>query len=418
MKSWLIFLRIISESINFAFHALRVNKLRTVLSLTGITIGILTIISVFTVVDSLERQIRMSVSSLGNNVVYVQKMPWGGDYKDYWKFIQRPEPNYRDYQNLKKQLNTSELVSYAYAYSKTIKFDKNSVNNATIFPVTFEYNDLWDFEIQFGRYYSEFEYNSARPVGIIGFDIAEALFGNAELALGKKIKLQGRKIRVIGVFAKQGQTFTGNNPDRAVLIPMSYVRTMMSIDNRNGAFIMVKAKEGIGVEQVKDEVVGVMRKSRKLSPKADDNFAVNEISVINGSLQVFFSALGQIGAVIGGFSILVGGFGIANIMFVSVKERTNQIGIQKSLGAKRYFILMQFLIESITLSLIGGAIGVFLVFILFLIVNSFTSFELMMSLENLAQGIGISVFIGIVSGIIPAYFASKLDPVEAIRSGQ
>lgn len=416
----MIILRITKESLKFAMNALVVNKLRTVLSLLGVTIGIFTIIMVFTIVDSLERNIRNSVSSLGSDVVYVQKWPWGGGGGEYkwWKYFQRPEPSFREMQQLEKRMTTSKTIAFSFGFSKTVKYLSNSVEKAAIIPASHGYYDLWNYELDKGRYFSEIESQNGNPVAVIGKEIADGLFGDIN-PIGKKFRILGRKVRVIGVFEKQGQSM-GQNVDETILIPVTFCRTMMNVNNRNGARIMVAAKPGVDLVEMKDELRGVMRSMRRLKPKADDDFALNEISLFSKGIDLVFGIIGTAGGIIGFFSILVGGFGIANIMFVSVKERTNQIGIQKSLGAKKYFIRLQFLFESTILCLIGGVIGLLLVFLsiqIFYWLNPDIILEITLSGKNIIQGITLSVFIGLIAGFIPAWQASRLDPVEAIRSG-
>ncbi len=414
----MIFLRIFKESLNFALHALRVNMLRTILSLLGITIGIFTIISVLTAVDSLESNIRSSVAELGSNVIYVQKMPWGGGEGDYewWKYFQRPNPGYREFEKLEKRTKTTRAMAFGFGMNRTIKRGLNSVENATVVPVSHDYYELWNYEIDKGRYFSPLESKSGSPAAVLGAEIAEGLFGSED-PLGKEIKVMGRKLRVIGTFARQGESLVGQNVDEFAVVPVSFIRGIMNVEDQNGAFIMAKTLPGIEMEEMKDDLRGAMRSIRKLKPKADDNFALNESSLLTSGMDMVFGVIGLAGWIIGGFSILVGGFGIANIMFVSVRERTNQIGIQKSLGAKNYFILLQFLLESILLCLIGGFIGLALVYGLMTILTELSGFEFVLSAKNIMQGVIVSVIIGLVSGFIPAYSASRLDPVEAIRAG-
>ncbi len=417
----MVYLRILKESLNFALHALRVNRLRTLLSLLGVTIGILTIVAVFTMVDSLERAIRSSVQGLGSNVVYIQKWPWGGGGGEYkwWQYFQRPEPNYYEMEEMADRLNNAEHIAYLFGVRQTLKYGLNSVEGVTAMCVSHEYNYIWNFDIEEGRYFSELESRKGAPIAILGHDVANGLFPNIS-PIGRTFSILGRRLKVIGVISKQGKSLIGNDLDGSILVPIQYVGNLMSLKNQNGSTIMISAKEGVEMSELKDEVIGTLRSIRRLKPKADNNFAMNEISMVSNNLDKLFGVVGLAGLVIGGFSVLVGGFGIANIMFVSVRERTNQIGIQMSLGAKRIFILLQFLIESVVLCTMGGLLGIFLVYLGQLALPYFMedmSFQIQLSLKNLIQGLSISIIIGLVSGFVPALSASKLNPVDAIRTG-
>jgi putative ABC transport system permease protein len=299
--------------------------------------------------------------------------------------------------------------------NKTVKFRNNYVDNVGVMGVSQDFDKVSKFELSDGRYFSPIESNSGKNVAIIGADIATSLFQEAT-AIGQKIKIFGRNIEVIGVTKKEGDDFFGNSNDKVVMLPISYCRNMVDL-NEVGTCIIVKAKPLVSNQQLIDELTGIMRSIRKLKPTAEDNFAINETSIITKSFDSLFAVIGTVGWIIGGFSLLVGGFGIANIMFVSVKERTSIIGIQKALGAKNYFIMLQFLFEAVFLSLIGGIVGLLIVIILAVLVTLTTSFHLIITPGNVFLGIGVSAIIGLISGIIPAYSASRLDPVEAMRTG-
>jgi putative ABC transport system permease protein len=338
----MILLKILQESFRFAIQALIGNKLRTLLSLLGVTIGIFAIISVFSVVDSLERNIRGSVESLGENVVFVTKWPWsmGGDYP-WWKYYQRPLPTIQELASLEQRLEVAEAATFvAGAGNKTAKFESNDVDGIGVAGVSHGYQDVYGFELSAGRYFSLLESATGKPVAIIGSNISEVLFDGAN-PLGKVIKFMGQKAIVIGVFEKAGDSIIGNSDDDNIVIPVKFARNFMRLNSEStNPIFMVKAKEGVSNAQLKDDITRVMRSVRRLSPKADDDFALNETSILSKGIDMMFGVIDLAGIIIGGFSLLVGGFGIANIMFVSVKERTNIIGIQKAIGAKNYFILL------------------------------------------------------------------------------
>jgi putative ABC transport system permease protein len=412
----ILLFRLIRESYIFAFQAIVVNKVRTILSLLGITIGIFCIISVFTIFDSMEIAIRKSIASLGSNTLYIQKWPWamGGDYP-WWKYYQRPEASIEDMKEVKKRSTLAESVAYMLSVNKTVKFRDNYVNSVGILGCSDEFDKTWKFEFADGRYISPTEFETGRSVAVIGADIASGLFPNME-PIGQRLKIFGRNIEVIGVLKKQGEDFFGNSNDKAVFIPVNYFRTVVNIRDMDG-MVIVKAKPLVSNDELKDELTGIMRSIRKLKPSAEDNFAINETDIISKGFDSLFAVIATVGWIIGGFSLLVGGFGIANIMFVSVRERTSIIGIQKALGAKNYFILLQFLFEAIFLSLIGGIVGLIIIFILTLVVGWAWDFHLTLTEGNILLGIGVSAIIGLISGIVPAWSASRLDPVEAMRTG-
>jgi len=413
----MIFFGLFKESIFFAVNALAVNKLRTFLSLLGITIGIFAIITVFTVVDSLEQNLRKSVQSLGDDVVFVQKWPWAfnGNYP-WWKYMNRPLPDYNDLDEIIHKCNGAQAAAFLISSEITIKHQSNSIENVTIVCASHQYEKVKNFEIADGRYFTDIESSSGRPVAVIGDVLATALFPN-QSPLGQSIKLNGAKATVIGVFKKEGESILGGSPDTQVLVPINYARSLIDVHDENlDPQIMVRAKSGVSNDELIAELTGLMRSIHKLKPLVEDDFALNQTSLISKQFDSLFDIVGIAGWIIGGFSILIGGFGIANIMFVSVKERTNIIGIQKSLGAKNYFILLQFLFESVFLSLIGGMIGLLVVFIITLSAGDSFGMEITLSKSNIILGFTISILIGVISGFVPAYSASQLDPVEAIRA--
>jgi putative ABC transport system permease protein len=412
----LILIRVIKESIIFAVDALRVNMVRTILSLLGITIGIFCVISVFTVFDSIERNFKKSLSEIGSNVLFVQKWPWtmGADYA-WWKYMKRPQPKLADLAEVQARSNASDLSAYYIAVSKDVNYLDNSISGTSIVAVSPDYDKLTVFDIGQGRYFSSQEFQMGRNVGIIGYTIADNLFGPID-PIGHFVKIAGLKVEVIGVFKKVGDNMFGGSTDTQVLVPVLYGRNFINFNGDVESCLMVKAKPGVSNVELTDELRGILRSVHKLKPQAEDDFAINETSIISKGFDSIFAVISMVGWVIGGFSLLVGGFGIANIMFVSVKERTTIIGIKKSMGAKRSFILLEFLIESIFLSVMGGIIGLLIIYIGTLIASSAFSMPLVLTQKNIILGLSISSIIGLVSGFIPAWIASRLDPVEAMRS--
>ncbi len=414
----MIFLKLFRESFLFAYDALRQNKLRTMLSLLGVTIGIFTIITVRSAVDTLRNNLQESVNKLGSNSIYIQKWPWifDGDFP-WWKYMQRPVPTLREFDQLQKRSTLAFGISYEIAFSsRTIKYKSNTIEGTYINAVMQDHDKVWNFDLSQGRYFTDIESKTGAPVAVIGFDIAQHLFPDGT-AVGKQLKVMGRYVNIIGVFSKEGDDMLGNSDDKNVLIPINFAKDVIDVQSENyQPQIVVRGKDGVSDEELESELHMLMRSIRRLKPDADDNFSLNKTTMLSDQLSKVFSVLDIGGIIIGGFSVLVGGFGIANIMFVSVKERTNIIGIQKSLGAKNYFILLQFMIESVILCLVGGIIGLSFVFLGTLAIKGMFDVKVVLGASNIIRGMSISIGIGIISGIIPAYSASRLNPVEAIRS--
>jgi putative ABC transport system permease protein len=415
-----IYLRVLKESFNFAINALTNNKLRTFLSLLGVTIGIFSIIAVLAAVDSLKNEINDSISSLDNSTIIIMRFNFGPSDIPRWKTEQFPDVTYEEYQYIKKNVPNTKAVSFTLNVPSTaIKYEENSISNVDVGAITHEYYDIESLQIAEGRFFNEAESNSGTPVIVLGDEIAKTLFSSSS-PLGKKIRLYGRKFTVIGVLKKEGSGLFGESKDTIVLLPVNMARKIFG-DNNKSTFpqIIVKPEKGIDNEGYIADLTQKIRMARGLKPDEINNFFINQLKGFKDVIDDITGTMNGIGWVISGFSLLVGGFGIANIMFVSVKERTNLIGIQKSLGAKNKFILFQFLFEAVILSLIGGLIGLILVFIVSIVASSFSGdFNFVLSPWNMFLGTAISAIIGLISGIIPAISASKLDPVEAIRTGQ
>ena len=407
------------ESLIFALNAVAVNRLRTLLSLLGITIGIFAIISVFTIVDSLEMNIRKSISSLGSDIVYIQKWPWtsedGREYQ-WWQYVNRPLPTIQEYEEMKRRLTRAEELAFVVSTETSVKFKDNQIENVSFFGTSEGFENIRNFDIQKGRYFSAYELTSGTAVAIIGHEIANKLFGNLD-PINQLMTIRGYKVKVIGVFEKEGKDNFGDSMDEAILVPVNHVRNVVNIRSESmNPMIWVRAKSQVSIDELMAEIRMVMRSMRRIKPNADDNFAMNRTSMLSNQLDQFFATLNIAGWFIGIFSLLVGGFGIANIMFVSVKERTNIIGIQKALGAKFYFVLLQFIFESVILAIAGGIIGLLLVFTGTLLVSNLTDFTISLTPGNIISGLTISSFIGLVSGIAPAYSAARMNPVEAINT--
>jgi putative ABC transport system permease protein len=412
--------RLILESFSFAYNSLQGNKLRTFLSLLGITIGIFAIISVFTVIDSLESYIRNSLNSLGSNMVYIQKWPWappeGESEYPWWKYLNRPQPNMEETEELIHRARNIENAVFFYGFNRTVQYENSKAENTEVLATTHELINTWSLEIEKGRYFTEAESNSGASLAIIGSELATKLFDQTD-PIGKMIKMQGHRFQVIGVYTKKGTDMFGTSMDKRVHIPVVYAMSMVDVRDRDqGQTINVKAKPDADRDEFVAELEGIMRTLHRLKPMEENDFAINEVSLISTRFDIFFKVFNLAGWIIGGFSILVGGFGIANIMFVSVKERTKIIGIQKAIGAKKYFILTQFIFEAVVLSLMGGFIGLILVFIGTLIFSAASSMTISLTLSNVILGLTISGVIGILAGFIPALSASRLDPVEAMNS--
>lgn len=416
MRSWYI----LQESLQTAYKTIVVNKLRTVLSLLGITIGIFAIISVFTVLDSLESNVRDSLAGLGDDVIYVEKWPWapeeGREY-EWWKYFNRPVPTLKEYHELKKRLKKAGNVCFVAARGRTISYLDNSAKDILVWGVSEDFEKSRSINLELGRYFTDFEIYSGKNYALIGNNLAKEFFED-ENPVGRKIKISGNKAIIIGVIQKEGKSMVGGGSmDEHIVLPVRFFSKFINLrEESSNPMIWIKAGENIPVNELKVEARGVLRAIRRLKPSADDNFALNQSSMISAGVDQIFKVINIAGWIIGMFSILVGGFGILNIMFVSVRERTNMIGIQRAMGAKRNYVMLEVLYESGLLSILGGIIGLLLIFCGTLIINNTSDFEIHLSLRNIIRGLIISASIGIIAGLFPAYKASRLNPVEAITT--
>ena len=414
--------RVLSETLKLTLQQLWANKLRSFLSLFGITVGIFSIIAILTSVDALKNNINQSINSLGDNVLFVNKWAWTFDGpSDYpwWKYFQRPNVKYENFKNVQTKSKLAEYVTFELnpRQSPEVSYRDKKTHKAQISAVADNYGNVFQLDIAQGRYLSTMEIGNGLNVCVIGGEIAEKLYKNISNPIGMELRMDGKKLTVIGVVAKKGQDLLGFNYDKAVIVPLDYYERNFSFnDDQVDKSVEVRTKPGVSIDELKNEIIGIMRSSRKLRPSQEDNFSINQLSVIAKGFDSVFDSLGLVKWIIGAFSLIVGGFGIANIMFVSVTERKALIGIKKALGAKRSDILLEFLLEAIFLCMLGAVVGLLLVYIMCIFATEASGMEFKLSTINITIAFGISFLLGILAGIIPAYLAATMDPVEAIRS--
>lgn len=412
-------LNILWNSFKMSLQELKNNKLRSALSLTGVAFGIFCIISVLATVDSLKRKIQTDINAFGTNTIYVDKWEYTND-ADYpwWKFVNRPMPRYIDVEYIKERSKLAENIAYTTSRQVSVDYENSELQNVNVYGVSDEYNKIQSIDIVAGRYFTEPEFLRGTAVGVIGYENAIQLFGTPERAVGKSVSIDQHRISIIGVMAKEGSMLGGFDYDHSLMLTYyCYASIYNVLDQNSDPFIMVKGKPNIPSQALVDELEGVMRQVRRLSPTQDDNFALNDVNLIGtSSINSFFGTVNIGGWAIAGLSLIVGGFGVANIMFVTVRERTSQIGLKKAIGAKSKTILLEFLLESAFLCVIGGLIGLLMVWGLAAILSTFLPFAISISADIIALAFSICVVLGILSGIIPATIAARMNPVVAIRS--
>ena len=410
-------LTILWNSFKMAIGELKANKLRTFLSLFGITIGIFCIIGVLATIDSLQSKIKSDLSSFGNNSVYIDKWDYsGGPEYPWWKFVKRPSMKIEEMDFVKKKSTLASNMAFVMQTQESFSYEDNILKGVNIYGITPEYKKIQSFNIGYGRFLSESDFTRGVPYVVIGYKVAEELYGKADKGVGKTITYNGRKLLVIGVIEKQGSAIiNGYDYDKSTIVTHNYMASVYNPDNL-GPVIMVQPKPGITSKALQEELTGIMRQIRKLSPTQEDNFTCNDVAQFKDQVESVFGAVNQGGWAIAGLSLIVGAFGVANIMFVTVRERTSQIGLKKAIGAKSSSILYEFLLESAFLCIIGGLVGLLLVWLLTLALSSFLPFAITIAPSIIFLAFSICIILGVVSGIIPASIAAKMNPVEAIRT--
>lgn len=401
-----------------ALQEFRSNKLRTFLSLLGITFGIFCIISVLATVSSMKTVVQNDISAMGSNSIMIDKWQYinSGDFP-WWRYYKRPSPKYEELKKLKDRVSILENASYLTRTQAVFEYQNDLLQGAQYYGVTEDFSKIEHFNIRFGRYLQQTDLDQGENVVVIGYSVAEKIFVNPEFAIGKTVRLQaGKPAVVIGVIEKQGESmFDFWHYDDCIIMPYKFLKQMVR-DEDADPVIIAEARKNVSIPAVKDELTGAMRSIHKLSPNQEDDYSLNDIETLTKSTDVIFKNMNIGGWAIAALSLIVGMFGVANIMFVTVRERTTQIGLKKALGAKKSIIVSEFLLESSFLCIIGGLIGVIAVFLLAAIVTAVFHFPISVPINIIGLAIGICLFVGVVAGIIPAVIASRLDPVVAIRS--
>ena len=410
MRFW----RDLAEALRLAFQAIRANKARGALTTLGIIIGIVAVILTMTAANGLQNTFRQSFSSVGADVIYVSRMPWVV-MGDFFLFRNRPQIDLRQANELEHRLRGRAIVNPTMDTSRDVKYRSESLTGLRIIGTTEKQSMVSSAQPESGRFLTEFDVTYKKNVCVIGTDARDGLFGSAN-PINKTIHIGRTKFRVIGVMEKQGGSFLGGpNFDRQIFIPITtYVKAFGGLRGRQGGDVAVKAPSREALAELEFEVIGEMRKIRKLRPTEEDNFSINKLDTLVGAFNNVMGVVLLVGLLVTSVSLFVGGVGVMNIMFVSVTERTKEIGIRKAIGAKRHSILFQFLFESAAICLLGGMIGILLASILTAVINK-VLMPASVSFLILFIAVVVSIAVGVLAGLVPAFRGAKLNPIEAIR---
>jgi putative ABC transport system permease protein len=400
------------EGLSIAWRAIRANKIRAALTMLGIFIGVTAVVLMSTAIKGIDNSMKNGVSALGSDVLYIDKWAWFSN-DDWWKMRNRRNMTMEDFHRFKDLAKLPSAVAPVINSVQTIKYGDRKVETVILNGSNSDYVKTTNFEFSSGRFYSEIESNGSRNVAVLGSEISTKLFPRGD-ALDKTIKIGPVNFKVVGVLSEQGSTLLGAfNPDNQVFIPIGTIFKYFSSRHFSTVTINVKAASPELLQETKDEAESVMRKIRGLSYDQPDDFTINQQEGLTSLLDSLTIVIKIAGLFITGLSLFVGAIGIMNIMFVSVKERTREIGLRKAIGAKRRTILAQFLLESSVICLIGGIIGLIAAILLSFMLNQF--FPTSVQYDVVIIAILISLLTGVVSGLAPAYTAAKMDPVDALR---
>ncbi|MEM6766889.1 MAG: ABC transporter permease, partial [Bacteroidota bacterium] len=395
-------LQFFSEGLQFAWGAISSNRTRSFLTMLGVATGIFAISSILTLVSSMKSSITENLASLGNTTLFVHNWPWTDNGEDWYQYVNRPKVSFRDFQKLKQGLKGVDAVGYqAKVSGQEAKYKAEGISSVEVVGITDQMERFGGFNLSSGRSFSPVEYQLGSYTCIIGYEIKEGLFPDTE-AVGKYIRIGGKRWLVIGVKEKVGVPLGGPDDDD-ISVPYKSVARAFNLNNRRvDKLAMIKISDYKQLEYIESEITGIMRASHGLKPSTKDDFSINKQESIMNAINGFFGVLEIGGVVVSLFSVLIGGFSIGNIMYISVRERTNEIGIQKSLGATKSFILYQFMTESVIICLLGGVIGLIGVFgvtaiVQFLITQNELPFNVFVTSKDIGIALGLSGIIGVVS---------------------